>query len=214
MRKRLLWLTLVLCLGGWQALPSASPADAPHPSAAEAAAGYKGYQQITRADVSVNPELAMLCVGVSQQQVEAARAKYGPHANASILIYMNDPAATAYRAGGTAYPPGSVVVKQKRLGSHRSDATGDMVSDGNDGVGGMIKRPAGYDPEHGDWEYFYFDQFTLPAASALAVQAPLKVESGRIASCVQCHQAAQRTDHVFGSWAHPGPSFAVPTPSN
>jgi hypothetical protein len=51
----------------------------------------------------------------------------------------------------------------------------------------MIKRPPGYDPDHGNWEFFYFED-------------PVKIESGKIASCVDCHNIA-RQDHVFGDWA-------------
>jgi hypothetical protein len=52
----------------------------------------------------------------------------------------------------------------------------------------MIKRPSGYDPSHGNWEYFYFEN-------------PSKIESGKITSCVQCHAGAADRDFVFGTWA-------------
>ena len=51
----------------------------------------------------------------------------------------------------------------------------------------MVKRAPGYDPEHGDWEYFYFED-------------PAKIEQGKIQSCVRCHAGAKATDHVFGTW--------------
>ena len=57
----------------------------------------------------------------------------------------------------------------------------------SNGVGGMIKRAPGYDPAHGDWEYFYFEK-------------PEKIERGRIATCVKCHAYAHTTDHVYGTW--------------
>ncbi len=50
-----------------------------------------------------------------------------------------------------------------------------------------MKRSAGYDPEHGDWEYFYFEDRK-------------KIESGPIASCIQCRSSAQAHDYVFGNW--------------
>ena len=161
----------------------------------------------------VNPEFAALCIGVTQAAVEAARVTKGPHANAAVLIFMNTFAAKAFADNTTSYPVGSVVVKQKEFLPSRATSTGvkalseptlpfarDAASRGNGGassqmaihgspagVGGMIKRPAGYDPEHGDWEYFYFEQ-------------PTKIEHGRIASCVQCHAAAKSSDFIFGSW--------------
>lgn len=55
------------------------------------------------------------------------------------------------------------------------------------GLGGMIKRPAGFDPEHGDWEYFYANGET-------------HLQSGPIATCVDCHTSASDRDYVFGKW--------------
>jgi hypothetical protein len=55
----------------------------------------------------------------------------------------------------------------------------------------MVKRSSGYDAKHGDWEYFYFEN-------------PAKIESGRISSCVQCHDSAKKQDYVFGTWRKTG----------
>jgi len=55
----------------------------------------------------------------------------------------------------------------------------------------MIKRRPGYDPAHGDWEYFYFEDAN-------------KVESGKMNSCIQCHSGAADKDYVFGGWARGG----------
>jgi hypothetical protein len=53
----------------------------------------------------------------------------------------------------------------------------------------MVKRAPGFDSAQGDWEYFYFDD-------------PSKIESGRMASCIECHRTAKQTDYVFGLWAN------------
>ena len=176
---------LVATLGAWsQSTPPSAPD--PQPDVSEIAASFTNYVQITKERVLVNPVLALSCIGASKQQVDAARVKFGPHANTAILIYMNKPAADAFRASSTAFPVGAVVVKQKMLCGYRDD-DGKWVRPANTGVGGMVKRPAGYDPGHGDWEYFYFED-------------PKKIESGRISSCVQCHEAAKSKDYVFGTW--------------
>ena len=146
------------------------------PTISEIATAYTNYSRITEHAVFVNPELAVQCAPVSKPQIAAAEAKFGPHANSAMLIYMNPLAADAFGTNAT-FPVGSVVVKQKTIPGH----------DTNNGVGGMVKRPAGYDPAHGDWKYFYFE-------------SPKKIESGRIASCVQCHDSAKEKDHVFGTW--------------
>jgi hypothetical protein len=165
--------------------PATQPAD-PGAAVVSIAHDYKAFKLITPKPVYVDPELAMLCRGVSQEDMEAARKQHGVHANAFIKIYMNESAARAFAEPGKPYPVGAVVVKEKEIGGYQAD-DGKWVG-GGDGVGGMIKRAPGFDPEHGDWEYFYFEN-------------PKKIESGRIASCVQCHAAASGTDHVFGTWA-------------
>lgn len=156
------------------------------------ARSYAELTLITKEPVLVDLQLAMLCRGISQQDVDDARKRHGPHAHTSVKIFMNEIAAEAFRDRSAAYPVGSVIVKEKlglEYDNHRDDrAPGQKIPKTPDGVGGMIKRAAGYDPEHGDWEYFYFED-------------PTKVEHGKIASCVECHRGASATDYVFGGWA-------------
>ena len=182
--KAITFIFLIAAASGWAQSAPAPKVDA-NPSISEIAATFTNYSKITKGPVYVNPELALLCRGASKEEVEAVRKKYGPHANATILIYMNTPAANVFGTNATAYPVGSVIVKQKEVSGYREN--GKWVYDQKNGVGGMVKRPAGYDPAHGDWEYFYFED-------------PKKIESGQITSCVQCHEAAKDKDHVFGTW--------------
>src|SRR5207237_171665 len=81
----------------------------------------------------------------------------------------------------------SVIVKEKKRQDWIRGAPSDVIHS-RDGVGGMIKRAPGYDPEHGDWEYFYFENAS-------------RIESGRIVTCVQCHVGASGKDYVFGEWS-------------
>lgn len=162
------------------------------PAVEDLARSYASLTLITKEPVLVDLQLAMLCRGVSQPDVDEARKRNGPHAHTSVKIYMNEIAADAFRDRSAAYPVGSVIVKDKLgLGYDLVDADGERerkAAKTASGVGGMVKRPAGYDPEHGDWEYFYFED-------------PTKVEHGKIASCVECHRGASATDYVFGGWA-------------
>jgi len=160
------------------------------PSVAEIAAGYTNFQRITKSVVYVNPELAMLCRGATKEEVDAARVRFGPHANTGILIYMNKLAADSFTTNASTFPIGSVIVKRKQIHGYTSKA-GKRVYEADTGVGGMVKRSAGFDPEHGDWEYFYFEDTR-------------RIESGRITSCVQCHSSAKAKDYVFGTWRKTG----------
>lgn len=161
--------------------------EAVKPSVKEIAAAYQSYAKMTDSEVFVNPELAMLCRGATQQEVADARLKFGPHAHTAILIYMNEPAAKTFSSGANSYPVGSVIVKRKKVLGFHDPLSGNLVHDSDNGVGGMVKRQRGFDPAHGDWEYFYFEN-------------PAQIESGKISSCVECHQTAKGTDYVFGSW--------------
>jgi hypothetical protein len=49
----------------------------------------------------------------------------------------------------------------------------------------MVKRPPGYDPEGGDWEYLVL----TPAGEA--------TQRGRLPLCKRCHAEAPN-DHLFG----------------
>jgi hypothetical protein len=158
------------------------------PRCDEIARRYEQLTLITKEPVEVDPYLATYCVS-AEVFAKAAKARSGPHAGAAVRIFMNAEAAKAFRSGGNAYPVGAVIVKEKQRLEPEGNAleAGDTLF-GADGVGGMIKRPAGYDPEHGNWEYFYFED-------------PTKVEHGKIVSCVECHRSASATDFVFGGWA-------------
>jgi hypothetical protein len=146
------------------------------PSISTIANDYLTLEKVTSIPVRVDYEIAVSCVALPKA-ADAARARSGPHAFSTIVIYMNDLAAAAFRSRAATYPVGAVVVKQKHK-QYEADVSG---------VGGMVKRPRGYDSRHGDWEYFYFED-------------PKRIESGRIATCVQCHDGARDSDRVFGSW--------------
>jgi hypothetical protein len=51
----------------------------------------------------------------------------------------------------------------------------------------MAKMPTGFDPDHGDWWYGYYD---------ISVGAGL-VEQGAVEGCIKCHKLASGMDYVF-----------------
>ena len=143
---------------------------------AEIAAIYQQLKRMTPSPVLVNISLARYCIGASQQVRDEQKARYGPHTNAAIIVYMNDLAANAFGQRSPIFPAGSVIVKEK-IG------TGDEIY----GVGGMVKRNKGYDMDNGNWEYFYFE-------------TAADIESGKLTNCIQCHQDVAVKDYIFGDW--------------
>lgn len=152
------------------------------PLVREIAESYTHLTRVTKNPVPVDPQLSYLCApAVGAASWDEAKRVHGPHAETTVTIYMTPQAAAAFAGRPSKpYPVGSVIVKEKRA----------ILAQAQDGVGGMVKRQPGYDPQHGNWEYFYF-------------QDPARIESGRIATCVQCHAGAAGKDHVFGDWAPP-----------
>ncbi|WP_197526715.1 cytochrome P460 family protein [Botrimarina colliarenosi] len=171
-------LSLLGCSSGERETPATCD---PIQTVGSVVEAYGDFHQMTAAPVLVDPIIAALCVSPQPSQLEVTRQAYGPHANAAIVVYMNDLAAQAFNGGRNRYPEGAVIVKEKQP---FASSTGSS----NEGVGGMIKRAPGFDPAYGDWEYFYRDS-----------SAPL--QSGAIASCSNCHRRAADTDYVFGDWA-------------
>lgn len=157
-----------------------------HTNVKEIASNYSTYQKITDHPLDIDPYISYRCSPVDIEEVAKAREKHGPHANASILVYMNNLAAQNFTNRIQSYPVGSVIVKEKQLHSY-VNIQGKEIRTETNGIGGMIKRTPGYDPNHGDWEYFYFEK-------------PTRIKSGRITSCVKCHAYAHKTDYVYGAW--------------
>jgi len=167
-------------------MPDHEPGSRPDETITTIASAYRGMRLITPEPVYVDPDLSMMCVGVSTTAIEEATGRNGPHAHSTIRIYMNDVSRASFLAGGSTYPVGSVIVKEKKFLAFQSEGKAEQVDRGN-GVGGMVKRQFGYDSDNGDWEYFYFDSLD-------------DIESGRIATCIACHRQTRDTDYVFGSW--------------
>ena len=99
-----------------------------------------------------------------------------PHATPSIHVYVNSLADETITQKRKVFPAGAVIVKEK-LGDDGAVT----------GVGGMVKRAAGFDPKNGDWEYFYSDK-----ASGFSI--------GRLQNCADCHGNVKETDYVFSVW--------------
>src|SRR5437764_10601492 len=101
--KSAILMLLATALRAWLQSTSLRP-HAAQPSVSDIAASFTNYQQITKSVVFVNPELAMLCRGASKDEVDAARIKFGPHANTGILIYANKLAADAFGTNAPVFP--------------------------------------------------------------------------------------------------------------
>lgn len=105
---------------------------------------------------------------------QADDKKYGPHVRKSIIVRVNDTGRAVF-PNNQAMPVGSTIVKEKH-------AYGFVMHE----YALMIKREAGYDSEHGDWQYVFVSQYDKP-----------QVVEGKLKHCIDCHQGAKDTDYLF-----------------
>jgi hypothetical protein len=96
-------------------------------------------------------------------------------------VYINDTGKKVSKGRDDfPYPGGTIIVKESY--TNDSGKKGELTS-----LTVMIKRPVGYDVEHGNWEYM----MVTPDDEVMA--------QGRLEMCVSCHSAAHETDWVFSN---------------
>jgi Cytochrome P460 len=134
---------------------------------------YKSLDLLTPSPIIVSVELAIKCTTPTAAELAADERRTGPHSDAFVNLYVNELAKRAIADKAVLFPTGAVIVKEKLKRDVSATA-----------VGGMVKRAAGFDPDHGDWEYFY-------AAKSGGFA------SGRLDNCIACHTQAKSRDYVF-----------------
>jgi hypothetical protein len=114
--------------------------------------GSEKWDNVTAKPVDVFPATWTLCrapTAEDQKNTDEENKKHGPHAQRTIFMKVNPVGMEDFKAGKMV-PVGTVVVKEKHTVWKPDTAA---VA-----LGAMIKREAGYDPQHGDWEYYYEDR--------------------------------------------------------
>jgi hypothetical protein len=175
--KTLLGITIALLL----LLVCRAATVKPEPKLSDVAAGYTKLNRMTPKRHFISNELSAMC---SVPDPKWIKKTYGPHAFTSIHVFMNDSARDAFKAG-TAYPVGSVIVKEKTPDETNKDHATYL--------GGMVRRTASAKSSVNDWEFFYVREGEKPFPDPLTMQ-----------SCRDCHESAAKTGFVFGTWAKYG----------
>ena len=94
------------------------------------------------------------------------------------VIYVNDLGREAMRsAQPTTFPTGSIIVREKLA---KIDASQPQL------VAVMVKRPTGFSPKSGDWEYLILD------GAAKKIR-----ERQKKGACLDCHESQRSRDFVF-----------------
>lgn len=96
---------------------------------------------------------------------------------AMVDIFVNEKAKKPYETEASVYPVGAIVVKPLYADAKRGECVRIVV---------MVKMPAGYDSENGDWWYGVGDE----TGSEMYYQ-------GKLRTCIACHKAVEETDYMF-----------------
>ena len=123
------------------------------------------YSRVTEKPYQMDNNVATLCRPPSTPD--------SPHKDigAYCHVFVNQLAHQPLVEGSDAYPVGSLIVKQKLEAIDSKTASLYTA---------MRKRPAGYDPANGDWEYIVTDGVGKVLAQG----------------CIECHQAYRKTGFV------------------
>jgi hypothetical protein len=116
--------------------------------------------------------------GTSPEGVES------PHHVPALRYFVSPAHANAVKAGQQPYPVGTTIVKEKLASAEAEKPFA---------VAAMVKRDAGYDPDHGDWEYVYTTLGEKP-----------ETQRGKLESCIQCHRIKKEEDYLYRTYLKPG----------
>lgn len=111
------------------------------------------------------------------KQITHKPVRSAGHSNNWVGIFVNDIARETYLSAGTLYPDCAAIVKPIYRG-----ADGQTVRK----LTMMVKMPAGFDTENGNWWYGSSDP------SGIKV-----VQKVRRSECIACHEQAADTDYLF-----------------
>lgn len=139
---------------------------------------YRSFQPQTPEPVSVSSYIFGLCRLPTLPEEQFAASIHGD--GRYLRDWANIGAVEGIAArGAPPFPPGAVIVKEKYAGPQVTEA--DVVA-----LGIMIKRQAGFNTAHGDWDYAYYE----PALGMVQTAA-------QSAYCAECHAGAEATDFVY-----------------
>jgi Cytochrome P460 len=142
-------------------------------------AEYHSYQPQTEQPEPVSAYIFGLCRLPTLPEQEFADSEHGD--GRYLRDWANDLAVEGIARRGTpAFEPGAIIVKEKHV-AVPSNSGFELAA-----LGIMIKREAGFAPEHQDWDYAYWERELGVIATA-----------EQSAYCAGCHAGAAATDSVF-----------------
>jgi len=138
---------------------------------------YREWTRVNAHPARMDPIAAAMC------SYPAHFVSQDPHTDHFVTVYVNDVGRRAMMMKGLMrFPTDSIIVKEK-LSEQRTDrGTPELLTV-------MIKRPTGFNPKVGDWE------FLLLSGDAKHIGA-----QGKLESCQNCHLTQAKQDYVYGTY--------------
>jgi len=137
-------------------------------------ASYRTWKKVNAKPIYMEPAVAAACL----PRPIAVSSKDNPHVPTYFTVYVN---ATGERAMLSSepvkLPAGSIVVKEKRVGS--PDAKVKLLTV-------LIKRQRGYATANGDWQYLVVDGTDLSHRT-----------TDHLEHCKSCHAEQKKDDYLF-----------------
>jgi hypothetical protein len=144
---------------------------------------YRDWQPLTAQPVNVSAEIFVLCRSPTLAENAFVETEHGQ--SRMLMDWLNPAARDGFDAlGARDFAVGSAIVKEK-LAYREGVAEPVLVA-----IGIMLKHEPGFDSEHGDWEFGYWEE-----------EPGLIDGPDQSAYCADCH-ASSPTDFVFldDSW--------------
>lgn len=139
-----------------------------------------GYVRITDRPFPMHDSTVALCRapgGIAVNPHEPAHPQ-----TAFCHVYVNDIAKDCMLTGKGIYPEGSIVIKSKlaKVDSHQAEL-----------FTVMQKMASGYDTDRGNWKCSVVWKYSVVDGTSYR-----EVASGRIDSCIECHEHYKGTDYI------------------
>ena len=136
---------------------------------------YKKWQKVNPSPVRMADRVAMMCAPAPPAW---SQSLHGPK---FITVYVNRTGQKAMMDFKTkSYPEGTVIVKEKL--AKKDDKKPELVTV-------MVKRPKGFAPENGDWEFLVAD-----------ASGKITARGKETKHCGTCHAVQVDQDHVFRTY--------------
>jgi hypothetical protein len=143
-------LVLGLAAGCVPVTSESTPPVGPDPVGGKLDIDWSKWSSVTQKPFRVGIDFATLCDAPNPERMKALKKidkeKNGPHAETTIVVKVNPIGLEEFKSRKPV-PVGTIVIKEK-YSNYAPDTPPDAVAV-------MIKREAGYDTDHGDWEYAF-----------------------------------------------------------